>query len=159
MKSIQKALFLLVIASLVFLQACQKALVIKNVNYAQNIESVLEPDDEGTVSDVRHGIRFSVLSLQATEFEQDSTKVIRQIRLIRNNQGYYFITANNFKHVYVMKPAKGELKLENKILVNESGISNPALNWRSPLVELVGLGSTEQLFLTENGIIKPQEEE
>ena len=159
MKSPRYLLFLLAVAGVVVGQACSKALVIENVNYAQPIESVLVPDENGVVTDIRHGLSFSVSSLQAEEFGEDSTQQVNEVRMIRNSNGYYFITANNFRHVYVMKPGDGELKLKKQILISEDGIKNPAFNWRSPMVELVSVGTNEHHFITEKGIITELEEQ
>ena len=159
MKSPRYLYLILAVASVLFGQACNKALVIENVNYAQPIESVLVPDADGVVSDMRYGISFNTQPLLEEEFPNDSTKSIQTLRIIRNDSGYYFITANEFKHVYVMAPKKGELKEVKKIMVNEEGIDNPAFNWRKPVVELVSMSSEEHHLLNENGIVETQEEQ
>ena len=64
--------------------------------------------------------------------------------------GYYFITANKFKNVYVFKADDGELVLENKILISESGMETPAMNQRKPFVELIDGDKTYNL--TRDGI-------
>lgn len=72
------------------------------------------------------------------EETQDSLSFAgKTIRLIRNNEGYYFMTSNDFKHVYVFSVEKNAFSLQNKILVNETGLSNPAFNQRSPYIELL----------------------
>ena len=45
-------------SSILWITSCNKSLVIENVNYAQNIESVLVPDEEGIVIDIRNNISF-----------------------------------------------------------------------------------------------------
>jgi hypothetical protein len=59
------------------------------------------------------------------------------LRLLRNEEGYYFMTGPKFKHVYVFEPGASELVLQSKILVSEAGLKTPALNQRSPHVEVV----------------------
>lgn len=133
--------------------ACN-SFVVENVNYSQQLESVLVPDENGTVSDVRHGISFNVKSFKEQEFgASDSTKQIREIRLIRNADGFYFITANQFKNVYVMEPGKGSLILKNKINVSESPLKDPAFNLRDSGVQLVMRDSNEVVELNERGIM------
>lgn len=154
MKVLQKITLAFVVLGVLFLQACNKSLVVKNVNYAQQIESVLIPDSDGTVTDVRHGISYSILPFQYEEFQDSSTVQLTEVRMIRNNQGYYFITADKFKHVYVMAPKKGELKLENKILVDEAGLYLPAFNWREPVVQLIDNSTEVVILLNEKGIYK-----
>jgi hypothetical protein len=138
--------------------AC-RTFVVEDVNYAQQIESVLHPDENGNVEDVRHGISFNVNPFLVQEFgEQDSVE-IDEIRLIRNEKGFYFITANKFKHVYVMEPAKSKLKLSNKIKVSETGLTSAAFNLRSPFIQLIDRQQGEVLTLNEEGIMETQEEE
>tara|TARA_R110000868_G_scaffold304437_28_gene565516 strand:- start:12172 stop:12651 length:480 start_codon:yes stop_codon:yes gene_type:complete len=154
MKALQKTSFGVIMLGILFFQACNKSLVVKNVNYAQQIESVLIPDEDGTVTDIRYGISYSILPFQFEEFEDSSSVQVTEVRMIRNNQGYYFITADRFKHVYVMAPKRGELKLEKKILVDEEGLLNPAFNWREPVVQLINDSNKVVILLNEKGIFK-----
>lgn len=131
---------------------CNKALVIKNVDYSQQIETVLTPDEHGIVHDIRHGISYSVLPFQYEETQDSSVVTVSSVRMIRNAEGYYFITAEGFKHVYVMEPKKGQLKLKKKILVNEKGLNSPAFNWRRPIVQLLDRSAKQVYLLNENGI-------
>ena len=43
--------FLICTLSLLWISSCNKSLVIENVNYAQNVESVLVPNEERVVTD------------------------------------------------------------------------------------------------------------
>lgn len=151
---------ILLLASFVLLGTACTTFVVKDVNYSHQIESVLTPDQEGEVSDVRHGITFNVQPFVDQEFgEEDSTYQIEEIRMIRNAKGFYFITADQFKHVYVMKPGSGSLKLKSKIKVSESPITNPAFNMRDGYVQLVKTQTNEVVALTEDGLQNEKEEE
>ncbi len=152
MTILKKSTLAFVLLSTFFLQACNKSLVVKNVNYAQQIESVLIPDSEGNVTDLRHGLSYSILPFQFEEFNDSSSVMISEVRMIRNHQGYYFITADKFKHVYVMAPKRGEFKLEKKILVDADGLLSPAFNWRDPVVQLIDETNNVAILLNENGI-------
>ncbi|MEX0723962.1 MAG: hypothetical protein WD053_08795 [Gracilimonas sp.] len=138
--------------------ACNK-FVVEDVNYAQEIESVLVPDENGDVHDVRYGITFNVEPFKKQEFSEDEPVDINEVRLIRNAQGYYFITANHFKNVYVMEPGKSELKLKKKIKVSEERLNAPAFNLRESTVQLIKTDSNEILTLNENGIQENNEED
>jgi len=155
MKAQKKVILSFVVIGVLFIQACTKSLVIKNVDYAQKIESVLTPDSDGNISDIRYGISFSILPFQFEEFKDSSSVQISEIRMIRNNLGYYFITAESFKNVYVMAPNKGELKLEKKIQVNENGLYSPVFNLRVSVVELIE-NSKNIILLNEKGILKEE---
>ena len=152
----RKTTLALLFVSVLFASACNKSLVVKNVNYAHQIETVLIPDNKGTVTDIRHGLSYSILPFQFEEFQDTSSVQIAEVRMIRNTEGYYFITADGFKHVYVMAPKKGELKLEKKILVDEAGIHSPAFNWRNPLVQLIDQNNKNTFLLTEKGVHQPE---
>ncbi len=145
---------LIAISALLF-SGCNKAIVIKNVNYTQQVESVLTPNNMGEVSDVRYGISYSILPLQYQEFRDSSIVLVDEVRMIRNANGFYFITADGFKHVYVASPGNGEFKIVKKILVSEDGLEDPALNWRNPAVQLIA-ANKEATYINKNGIIKEE---
>lgn len=139
--------------------ACKSSFVVSHVDYSQPIESVLQPDAEGLVHDIRYGISFNVLPFQYQELEDSSSVIIDEIRLIRNTEGYYFITARQFNHVYVMEPGQGELKMKKKIKVAENGLLSPAFNMRGAVVELVELESHQTFALSAEGIQEQERRE
>lgn len=150
---------IVMLASIVMLGTACKTFVVKNVNYAHQIESVLTPDENGTVHDMRYGISFNVTPFQQQEFGENDSTEIKEVRLIRNENGYYFITANQFKNVYVMEPGNGELKLKTKIKVSEERLAAPAFNLRNSTVQLVKTDTNEVLTLNHEGIQKNDKEE
>ena len=84
------------------------------------------------------------------EFNDSSAYKNKEVRVLRNMNGYYFITSDKFKNVYVFEADDGALVLENKIFISESGIENPALNQRKPFVELIY--GDKSINLTSEGI-------
>lgn len=156
LSKILKALLLICVT--VFM-GCKQTLVISDVNYSQPIESVLETDENGMVNDVRTGLTFNVLPLQYVETQDTSSVTTKEIRMIRGKEGYYYITSSGYKNVYVMAPEKSTLKLKNKILIKEGGISKPAFNQRNPYVLLLNRETGENYALTEKGIQKPDSNE
>ena len=139
--------------------ACNKTFVIEDVNYAQYVESVLIPDEQGFVSDIRNNISFSINELSNEEFGENSDTEVNEIRLIRNHQGYYFITADQFKNVYVFEPKRGQLKLKETIEVSMDGLQAPVFNWRDPYVEIIANNQVETHYLNERGIISDNSKE
>lgn len=128
MKSyIQAAIFITMIAT-VLLAGCKQSMVISKVDYSQSIESVLQPDEDGTVKDVKHGLTFNIKPIQYAETQDTSSVTTNQVRYIRGQEGYYYITAPNYKNVYVMAPEKGKLVLKETLKTSEDGISKPAFN-------------------------------
>lgn len=146
----------LLVGFLPILQGCNKAFVVDNVNYAQHVESVLQPDTSGFVHDVRYAIHFSILPFQFQEFSDSSSVLVQEVRLIRDREGFYYITADQFKHVYVMSPERSSLRLISKIHISEIGVENPSFNWRSPNVELVLSNEANAIPLSTKGIIKQE---
>ena len=157
MKSSKATLFFFV--GLFSITACNKAFIIEDVNYAQYVESVLIPDENGIISDYRNSLSFSVASISDLEFGEDHNETISEIRLIRNRNGYYFLTADQFKNVYVFEPKKGELKLKETIEISELGLQSPVFNWRDPYVEIIANNREETHYLNEKGIIVEENEE
>ncbi len=142
---------LITVVSLLLLTACSSSLVIKNVDFAQPIETVLTPNSKGVVNDVRDGLTFDAMPLQYAETKDTSSVTIPAIRMIRGHDGYYFITAKGFNNVYIMAPSNGTLKLHKKILITKEGLSSPAFNQRMPYVQLID-GSSASYDLTKDGI-------
>ncbi|MDX1638710.1 MAG: hypothetical protein R3281_12120 [Balneolaceae bacterium] len=122
------------------------------MNYSQPVETVVTPGEDGTIEDVRHGLRFNILPLQFQETQDTSTVTTDEVRLIRGGSGYYYITANGYSNVYVMAPEKHKLKLVRKITISEQGLQNPAFNQRDPYVMLLNRGTNTTYRITENGI-------
>lgn len=149
-----KALLLICVSMFV---GCKQTLVISEVDYSQPIESVLTTNQEGMVNDVQSGLSFSVLPLQYVETQDTSSVTTKEIRMIRGKEGYYYITSPGYQNVYVMAPEKSTLKLENKILIKEEGISKPAFNQRNPYVQLLNRETGENYALTAKGIQQPDE--
>ena len=131
---------------------CKQTLVISEVDYSQPIESVLQPNDEGVVNDVKSGLSFNILPLQYAETRDTSSVSTEEVRMIRGKEGYYYITSPGYQNVYVMAPEKGTLKLKKKIMIKEGGIAKPAFNQRNPYVQLLNRETGENYALTAEGV-------
>jgi hypothetical protein len=138
---------------------CKQTMMISDVDYSQPIETVLQPTEEGMVSDVQHGISFNVLSLHFAETGDSTGVANREIRMIRGQEGYYYITASGYQNVYVMAPEKGSFKLKNKIKIKEGGIAKPAFNQRTSYIQLLNRETGENYALNVEGIRQMEENE
>lgn len=125
-------------------------LVLKPADFAWPVESVLAVDEDGNVSEERYSISFNTKGLFFEEMKDSSAFQGKELRVLRDVMGFYFITANNFKNVYVFEMDEGAMELDNTILISEAGILNPALNQRPPYVELISNGKS--MLLTNKGI-------
>ncbi|NGP89060.1 hypothetical protein [Fodinibius halophilus] len=126
-----------VVLSVILFMGCKSSMVIEKVDYSQSIESVITPNEDGLVKDIQRGLTFNIKPLQYAETQDTSEITTKQVRYIRGQEGYYYITAPNYKNVYVMAPEKGKLQLKEKLAVSESGIEKPALNQRASHVQLL----------------------
>jgi hypothetical protein len=141
---------LLIISSITLLAACS-TLMLQPANFAWPLETVLKIDDEGNVKEDRYALNFNTKTLFFEETQDSLAYLDKTIRLIRNNEGYYFMTAVNFKNVYVFSVDKNAFALKTKIMISETkGLSNPAFNQRSPYIELLDDGRFYKL--TSEGI-------
>jgi hypothetical protein len=141
-----------VILSLVLLSltAACSVLTLTPANFSWPIESVLLIDNDGNVVDDRYSLEFNTVGLFYDEFQDSLTYKGKELKLIRNNQGLYFIIATRFKNVYIFRANEGTLVLNTKIFISEFGIANPAFNQRNPYIELID--GDNKINLTSEGI-------
>ncbi|NWG28278.1 MAG: hypothetical protein HXY48_07060 [Ignavibacteriaceae bacterium] len=142
----------LLIVSLILsaiLASCS-VLTLQPANFSWPLESVLPVNNNGKVIDDRYSIEVNTVGLFFEEFQDSLSYKGKEIRMIRDNQGFYFMTASNFKNVYVFKAEEGKMIQENKIFISEFGLKTPAFNQRDPYIELVD--GTNKMNLTHKGI-------
>ena len=135
---------------LIFIAVACSVLTLQPTNFAWPIESVMLVDDDGKISEDRYSLEVNTVGLFFEEFQDSLSYKGKEIRIIRDNQGFYFLTAANFKNIYVFKTDEGKLVLENKIFISEFGLQTPAFNQRDPYIELVD--GTYKMNLTHKGI-------
>jgi len=136
--------------SLILITAACSVLTLQPADFSWPVESALKIDDKGNVTEDRYSADFNTIGLFFEEFQDSMSYKGKEIRLIRNNWGDYFITGKKFKNVYVFKASEGTLILENKIFISEFGLNEPAFNQRSPYIEL--LDGDYKINLTSEGI-------
>ncbi len=135
---------------LLIIAAACSTLKLQQADFAWPVESVLSVDYDGMVTEGRYSISFNTRGLFFEEFQDSSVFKGKKIRIIRDVNGFYFITAEKFKNVYVFKMDYGAMILDNKISVSETGVTNPVLNQRPPDIELVD--DSKSIYLTNTGI-------
>lgn len=132
------------------LQSCS-TLTLQWVDYSWPVESVLKVSKNNTIDEGRYAISMRVTNLALEEMADSTALIGTSLRLIRSEDGYYFITGPKFKHVYVFTPSARELNLKTRIQVTETGLTAPAFNQRTPYVELLD-GKGWRKLLTSDGI-------
>ncbi len=146
-----KLIIFLSLLLLVIVAACS-TLKLQQADFAWPVESVLSVDDDGIVTEDRYSISFDTRGLFFEEFQDSSVFKGKEIRIIRDVNGFYFITAEKFKNIYVFKMDNGAMASVNKINISETGVTNPALNQRSPDIELID--DSKSIYLTNTGIYR-----
>jgi hypothetical protein len=130
--------------------------MLRPVDFSWPIEVAVKPDGKGNVQVARYQVSFNAKALLFVEL-QDSVSVTKHmLHILRDHDGYYYITAKGFKNVYVFEPCEGALKLEKKILVSEKGLEAPAMNQKTPYVQLVNENNENEapVVLTKDGILE-----
>ncbi len=156
MKSITHLFVATLLLVTVLFVGCKQSMVISKVDYSQSIESVLTPDENGLVKDMQHGLTFNIKPLQYAETQDTSSVTTDEVRYIRGSEGYYYITAPNYQHVYVMAPEKGKLKLKERLNISEKGLQQPAFNQRNSYVQLLSRTSGKSWKLYPERVQKEQ---
>ena len=128
-------------------------LVLKDADFSWPIENVLKVDDNGFVKEDRHTFSINVKPLFQQEFADSSLAAGKELRIIRGKEGYYYITAEGFKNVYLFLPIPGGMKLAEKIVISETeALASPAFNQKSPIIEL--LDGSKKYLLNSKGIVR-----
>jgi hypothetical protein len=137
-----KIFLTIVVTALMF--SCS-SLTLTPAEFSWPLESVLKIDNNGFVKEDRNSISFDTKALFLEETEDSLGYAGKTLHLIRNNEGFYFMTAVDFKNVYVFTVEENAFSLENKIQIKETGLKNPAFNQRKPFIELLDDGITYKL--------------
>jgi hypothetical protein len=114
-----KLKFFLFLLPALFFSACS-SLVLEPADFAWPVESVLKTDENGNVQERQYNISFNTMKLFLEETGDSLSYVDRDLQLIRDSKGFYFITSDNFKNVYVFNADNGTLKLDNKIAISDT---------------------------------------
>lgn len=129
---------------LLSLAACSK-LILKPADFSWPIESALKIDDKGNVSENRFSFNLNVSQLFQLEAGEKAEYAGKEIRIIKDYLGYYYVTSQGFKNVFVLLQTEGGLAVENKILIDEKGIDKPVFNQKNTNIELLANGKTYKL--------------
>ncbi len=137
---------------LVLIIAACSSLTLKPADFSWPIENALKVDSKGFIEEQRYAFTLKVKPLFFEEFADSNNFAGKEIRIIRDKLGYVYLTAKKFKNVYVLMTVEGGMKLENKILVSETGLVSPVFNQKSPNIEL--LDAPNKYLLNNKGIVR-----
>lgn len=131
-----KTILLTITGILLFSLFGCSSLKLTPANFAWAIETVLPVDQNGMVTEKRYAFSFNAKPLFFAEKGDSTLFYDEELHIIKNENGFYFITAKSFSGIYVFQESDGALTLTNKIAF-EQKLSNPAFNSRFPWIELV----------------------
>ena len=134
------------------LPACS-SLRLENVDFGWPVESPLTVSATNIVEDMRYAVAFPVAQLAMAEFADSAALRGITLRVIRNHEGFYFVTGPRFKHVYIFAPRASSLVQSAALEVSTTGLTAPAFNLRPPYVELIDGGANARL-LTSSEIVE-----
>lgn len=117
--------------------SCSSDIIIKPVEFAWPIESVVKTDSNGKVEIQRYSISLNTKPIFFQEFADSNSAVGKEVRVICDVKGYYYFYAENFSNVYVLSSAPGRFKLERKILIPEANVKSIAFNQKNPYIEIL----------------------
>ena len=139
----------------IILAGCS-TLLLRPADFSWPVEVTLKPDGKGNVQEARYQMSFNVKALLFEELQDSVTVTKHTLHILRDQAGYYFITAKGFKNVYVFGQGDGALKLEKKILISEKGLEAPALNQKTPFIQLINENKENEapVALTKDGIVE-----
>lgn len=137
---------------ILFAAARCSSVVLQPADFSWPVENVLKADDKGLVEEQRYTFSVNVKPLFFEEFADSNLAAGKEIRIIRDKLGYYYITGSNFKNVYLFLPTEGGLKLEEKINLSETGLTSPVMNQKSPNIEI--LDGTNKYLLNNKGLVR-----
>lgn len=143
---------LISLGTLLIFSGCA-AVILKPADFSWPIENVVKVDEKGFIKEDRYTFSINVKRIFFEEHKDSNLALGKEIRIIRSQAGYYFITASNFRNVYVFLPVEGGMKLIKKILISESEIlSHPAFNQKAPYIELID--GQKKYLLNHKGIVR-----
>lgn len=126
-------------------------LTLRPVDYAWPVETVLKVDGRGMIEESRYLLTFNAKLLLFAETGDSVNVAGATLRMIRDRDGFYFVTGPRFKNVYVFKSGDGSLTLESKIMISEKGMEAPAFNQRAPHIQLLNTPDKPRM-LSKSGI-------
>ncbi|MFA3783246.1 hypothetical protein ABRY23_09310 [Melioribacteraceae bacterium 4301-Me] len=128
------------------------SITLKPVRYGWPIEDVQKVDQKGFININRYSTKINVKQIFFLETNDSTNVKDKEIRLIRDDAGFYYFTSPGFKHVYIFKSDEGSMKLENQILINQAGLKSPAMNQRNSYIEIIDGEKT--YMLNNKGIVR-----
>lgn len=129
---------IIILILLLLLSSACSTLVLQPADFSWPVESVLPVNDKGYVTEERHTLELNVKPMFYEEFKDSLSYEGKEIRMICDKAGRYYLTGVGFKNIYQFIPSVGGMKLEEKINVFDSlALKSPAFNQKLNTIELI----------------------
>ncbi len=150
----KRKLFVALIFLVASLFTACSSITIKPVQYGWPVENVVKIASDFNITFPRYSISMNVKNIFEKEnLINNNSPVSHQVRFIRDNRGYYYLTGEMFKNVYVLVPEDSEMKVVNEIFINKKGMVSPAMNQRGNYIELLLNNGKKRLKINKDGIL------
>ncbi len=134
MKKIQ----ILLVFGLILLSFGCQTIKLEPANYEWPIENAVQVQKDFTISIPRYSLTMNLKKIFENEILiTDNQPNVQEVRVIRNYEGLYFLTANKFKNVYILQEDLNKMEVYSIIEITKNGIVNPVFNQRGSYVELL----------------------
>jgi hypothetical protein len=129
---------------------------IENVTYGWAAEYIAAPEDNGNFIVPKHSMNFNLTKIFQEEKITDPPSKFN-VHIIRDDEGYYYITADKFVYVWVFETREKILKLYEKLNLQENKpLNDPKFNEQKPYIKLFTKDSKE-FILNKDGVVKKEE--
>ena len=115
------------------------SLQLQPADFSWAAEEIVDVGTKGMVDAKRYSIAFNVSELLKKEFATDSmaAKETKEVRLIRDKAGFYYLTGKKFKNVYVLAQSDGALAVSNTLTISaEKMMEDPKFDQKDSFIEL-----------------------
>jgi hypothetical protein len=129
--------FIGIIAS--FLIVGCSSLQLQPADFSWAAEEIVDVGAKGMVDAKRYSVAFNVNALLAKEFAADTMAAqnTKEVRLIRDKAGFYYLTGKKFKNVYVLAQSDGALSVSTTLTISaEKAMDDPKFDQKDSYIEL-----------------------
>jgi hypothetical protein len=129
------------------------SVILTPADFSWPVENAIKVDEKGFVTEDRYTFSINVKPLFQKEFADSNLALGKELRIIRDQKGFYYITGVNFKNVYVFLPIESGMKMQEEILISETeALTNPAFNQKAPNIEL--LDGSKKYLINNKGLVR-----
>ena len=126
--------------------------IIEKAKKSKYINRVIVSTDSEQYAEIARSFGAETPFLRPKEFAADTmaAKETKEIRLIRDKAGFYYLTGKKFKNVYVLAQSDGALGVSNTLTISaEKMMDDPKFDQKDSYIEL--WNGKDKFQLTKGG--------